>query len=330
MNDCQQEDSGENPTERPAWKAWLQLVRLPNLLTVPGDPIAGYLLAKAAGFPGEDTRFTLLAGLSIDSPWAAAGMAAAIALFVYMAGLVDNDVADLTEDRSERPGRPLPSGQISLRAARIAFGLLAFAGLILAVASGLSSLVVAACLLTAVLVYNHAAKRIPVVGPLLMGSCRALSLLLGAAAAGWRAELSLPVLVPAVVLGLYVASVTAIAAGETRSERLGLRRWMPALVLAAGFGAMAYIADFADLAGGVRPALAGIIFALWAALLGAGLSGRPEPAVVQASIGRLIRGLLFVQLIFVAVAGAPTTAAGLTFMALWFLQIRLAGWFYST
>jgi 4-hydroxybenzoate polyprenyltransferase len=327
MNDSQGENSGGNPAERLAWKAWLQLVRVPNLLTVPGDPIAGFLLAKAAGFPGEAPRFALLARLSVDSPWAAAGMAAAISLLLYMAGLVDNDLSDLAEDRADRPSRPLPSGQIGVRAARAAFAALAAAGLILAAVGGLSSLAVAACLLMAVRIYNHAAKRIPVVGPLLMGSCRALSLLLGAAAAGWRAELSLPVLVPAAVLGLYVAAVTAIAAGETRSEKLALRRWLPALVLALGCGAVACAAGSAA---GVRPAIAGVILALWAALLGTGLSGRPAPALVQASIGRLIRGLLFVQLIFAVAAGAPALAAGLVAVALWFLQIRLAGWFYST
>ena len=30
--------------------AWAQLVRLPNLLTVPGDPLAGYLLIADALF----------------------------------------------------------------------------------------------------------------------------------------------------------------------------------------------------------------------------------------------------------------------------------------
>jgi len=330
MTERRQQGAGNGPARRSTWAAWLQLVRLPNLLTVPGDPIAGFLLATAAGFPGSDSRFAFFEGIPGGALWARAGVAAVVALLLYMCGLVDNDLADLDEDRVERPHRPLPSGRISFSAARMAAGLLGAAGVCFATISGRAGLAAAGSLLAAVLLYNHAVKRIRIAGPLLMGSCRALSLLVGAAAAGWRGECSMPVLVPAVLLGLYVASVTAIAAGETRAAELGFRRWLPALVLVTGFAAVGHVAFTAGLGGWSCAPLAGGVMAIWAGLLGHRLSGRPPPAVVQASVGRLIRGLLVLQFIFTAVAGMRPAGVGAAFLALWLLQFRIAKRFYST
>ncbi|NBV85120.1 MAG: hypothetical protein EBS01_02380 [Verrucomicrobia bacterium] len=74
---------------------WLQLFRAPNLFTVPGDPIAGYLIAYA-GFFDTSIVFVTMASLAF-----------------YGAGLLLNDLIDIAEDRAERPNRPLPSGQVS-------------------------------------------------------------------------------------------------------------------------------------------------------------------------------------------------------------------------
>src|SRR5690242_3666498 len=73
-------------------RTWLQLFRAPNLLTVPGDPLAGYLLAS---FGSVDDKLSLAIGASLS---------------FYAGGLLLNDLADLPEDRRERPNRPLPSG----------------------------------------------------------------------------------------------------------------------------------------------------------------------------------------------------------------------------
>ncbi len=81
-------------------RAWLELLRPPNLFTVPGDVVAGWFLAGGSG--------------------AKAGTVAALAassLCIYSAGLVINDLADVETDRRERPGRPIASGRVSPRAA---------------------------------------------------------------------------------------------------------------------------------------------------------------------------------------------------------------------
>lgn len=48
------------------------------------------------------------------------GYLAVAALCAYAFGLVTNDIADLKTDTAERPARPLPSGEISMKEASIA------------------------------------------------------------------------------------------------------------------------------------------------------------------------------------------------------------------
>src|SRR4051794_24098067 len=101
------------PPKRPpsALRAWMQLLRPPNLFTVPGDPLAGYLFANH-GF------------LSRSLGWAMTA-----SLLLYSAGLVLNDLADEAEDRRERPSRPLPSGSVPPAGAWALAIVLALAGL---------------------------------------------------------------------------------------------------------------------------------------------------------------------------------------------------------
>lgn len=177
----------------------MDLVRVPNLFTVPGDPLAGALLAMADH------------GWNEPLPWAATGAS----LCLYAAGLIDNDLADLDEDRRDRPGRPLPSGAVSTPHASAARLVLLIAGLGLAAACNVQSFLVACAIAAAVLAYNRVLKRIPVLGPLAMGACRGLSVLLGAVAvaplaaeASWTGS-------GVAALAIYIAAVTQMARDET-------------------------------------------------------------------------------------------------------------------
>jgi 4-hydroxybenzoate polyprenyltransferase len=177
----------------------MDLVRVPNLFTVPGDPLAGALLAMADR------------GWNEPLPWAAAGAS----LCLYAAGLIDNDLADLDEDRRDRPGRPLPSGAVSAPHASAIRLVLLIAGLGLAAACNAQSFLVACVIAAAVLAYNRVLKRIPVLGPLAMGACRGLSVLLGAVAvaplaveASWTGS-------GVAALAIYIAAVSQMARDET-------------------------------------------------------------------------------------------------------------------
>ena len=85
-------------------RAWLELGRLSNLPTTFTNVLVGVAVMKSE----HSAQWT-----AITTIWLA------IACF-YIAGMALNDLADVSTDRIERPGRPIPSGHISKRAA-IAF-----------------------------------------------------------------------------------------------------------------------------------------------------------------------------------------------------------------
>ena len=228
-------------------KAWLQLFRVPNLLTVPGDPLAGFLIASSGQL---DTRvvFAMLASLCL-----------------YAAGLAINDLADFTEDKQDRPKRPLPSGAISRPAAWIITGNLVIFGLGFSFAAGPNAALMGIGVILGVTLYNFLTKRIAIIGALNMGVCRGLSLLLGAAAAiapdqrfldtgtgllDFNPLLSAVFTTTAFVSGqrffifavgaalliaLYIATVTNLARHETRPEYPKIARVLPLGTLLIGF-----------------------------------------------------------------------------------------------
>ncbi len=195
---------------------WLQLLRAPNLLTVPGDSIAGFLL-NGGNIRGNGHGVTgaVLAGLAF-----------------YAGGLALNDWFDQEEDRRQRPWRPLPSGSIAARAA-LWFGVVALAmGCICATWAGGDTGAIGMGLAVAIVVYNVGAKRHAVAGPPLMGICRSMNVLLGVSAAGhpWSAT----ALSAALMVGLYVVAVSFIAKRETEVGALGGKAWWPVVALLFG------------------------------------------------------------------------------------------------
>lgn len=177
--------------------AWLRLLRLPNLLTVPGDMLAGFLLAPAAD--GADWVQLVL-------------LAFPAGLFFYTAGILLNDLFGYAEDLRERPWRPLPAGHISRENAVATALVLAWVAAF--AAAFFDALPVALPLILCIILYNIGLKRVPWLGPLLMGACRAGNFLLGAAAAGDGLVLAPGPVIGAVVLAAYIATVTHLARKE--------------------------------------------------------------------------------------------------------------------
>ena len=181
-------------------RVWLCFLRLSNLLTVPGDILAGFLLAPAA--TGGD--------------WAQLLFASPSSLLLYGAGLAFNDLFDYAEDLRERPERPLPSGEITREAAAaatlICFWIAAF------LAAFFDALAIAIPLILCVILYNVGVKRHAFFGPFLMGASRAGNLLLGAAAAADGVPSSPLPWIGAAILGIYIAAVTRLARNETAPD----------------------------------------------------------------------------------------------------------------
>ena len=100
--------------------------------------------------------------------------AVAASALLYLAGLVLNDVFDLEIDRHERPERPLPSGRISLAAARRLGWRLLWLGVLVGTGAGLflghlRPGTIAALLAACILLYDAWLKR-TFLGPLAMGA----------------------------------------------------------------------------------------------------------------------------------------------------------------
>ena len=272
-----------NKTHHDALRGWLMLLRLPNLPTVPGDPLAGYALAAAAA----------------GSPWHAPAAAAAVgaALCLYTCGLLLNDVADVAEDRRTRPDRPLPAGRVSRSAAALAAASLAAVGMVLASLASPDTATTAAVLLLAILFYTFVARRWTAVGITVMGLCRGLSVLLGATAATPGALSTRIAPAAALVVTAYTVALAAVAIGETRRHRIGPARFGPVLAGTIGIGAALALAGTLPL-----PAL------LWTGLLvvrgrlnARRLRGTPEPTVVGQTIGCFVRDITLLQAALCAV-----------------------------
>lgn len=196
-------------------RVWLQLVRLPNLFSVPGDPLAGYLAANQGW-------------LEQSLAWVVLG-----SLFVYAGGLLMNDYYDAAEDLADRPDRPVPSGAVSRSMVGWAAAGLSAAGLAAyAMAGQMRVFVVGAVLTGMVWLYNGWAKRVAGLGAFTMGACRAMSLLAGAMCGPigtWQMAL------PAVVTtGLFIGAVTHLARFETAREVPRVPRHLPFFALLPG------------------------------------------------------------------------------------------------
>jgi len=195
-------------------KSWLQLFRVPNLFTVPGDPLAGFLLASAgAATPGPAVFLTIIASLSL-----------------YTFGLVLNDLMDYREDLAERPKRPLPSGAVNRTAAWLAAIILPGLGLAICARVGMMTFYFGCAIACAVIAYNCGLKKIPVAGAVIMGTCRGMNLLLGATLAN---VLATPALGAAMIVTIYITGVTSVARMETANPAIPplIGRLIRALIL---------------------------------------------------------------------------------------------------
>ncbi|MEW5734721.1 MAG: UbiA family prenyltransferase [Thermodesulfobacteriota bacterium] len=286
---------------------WFSLLRLPNLLTVPGDPLAGYILAGGSLSGFHDLSLLFLGCLS--------------ALFLYCFGLIQNDLTDMDLDRRERPSRPIVSGAISVPAAFAAMAAAGLAGTWIALSAGRAVFAAAFVLFVLINAYNLWAKALPIRGPAFMGACRAASLFLGAALAPQPA--SLVSLLGAVTLFSYITAVSVLSRQETRSHADLSARFYP--VLALGLGLLA-VYVFQDSTGAGR--IAFLVFGA-AALANAtqttlSIGPGTGPAEIQRSIGKFLRGLLLMQAAFASSGGGWGILLGAILAAAVFPASRLA------
>ncbi len=297
--------------------AYLQLIRLPNVVTAAADSLAGWLLVTGS--------------LLAPSRWLPL---LASSMVLYASGIMLNDVFDFEDDRLERPTRPLPSGRARRRTAAWLGGLGLALGPCVALASGFaSSGVLAAALALTILSYDAGLKR-TWLGPAVMGACRGLNFLLGMTHA---AALGGPIAwIAALAYGVFVAGITigsrSEAVGGARAPLFaGLLFQLTAVFALAAVGFCATRFPSADADRPVIPLEGMLVLALVAlALSVAALRAieRPVPVIIQKYVKTGILSLVWLHVGLVAAVRGPELA--LPIAALWLPAFLLARWLYST
>lgn len=182
---------------------YLQLMRPANIVTSVADILAGIAIASA---PGSLT----------ERAWPTALLLCLSTACLYGGGIVFNDIFDVETDKIERPERAIPSGKVSLPEASVLGTFLLSTGILLALLISPASGILAAAIALCALLYDKFGKHHPFFGPLNMGMCRGLNLLLGVsiipdALNHW----SMLALVPVV----YIFSITLTSRGEVHGGK---------------------------------------------------------------------------------------------------------------
>ncbi len=276
----------------------LRLGRVSNLPTVWTNVLAATVLAGGA-WQNARTGLVLIA----------------MSLF-YVGGMYLNDYFDRAIDARERPGRPIPAGDIAANAVAAAgFGML-FAGVVLLAATGVLAAVMGLVLGALIVAYNLFHKGVAL-SPVTMGLCRAFVYFgVAAAVAG---QVSSPVLLAGFALTAYVAGLT-YAARQESLDRVG-NLW-PLVLLAAPM--VLALPALREGAGAIVIFLGLIGWSAYAVYL---LAKRPMPGAVPRAVGALIAGISLVDAAFLAGIGAimPAFIAVAGFVATMALQRYIAG-----
>jgi 4-hydroxybenzoate polyprenyltransferase len=295
-------------------RPYAQLVRLPALPTALADVCLGALAAGA-----------------LPARWAPFGLLLVASGCLYCAGMVFNDFFDLEQDRRERPSRPLPAGTVSTRAAVRLGALLLAAGVLFALLAGWaagSALpgLLSALLAGAVLLYDARLKRTRA-GPLGMGACRFLNVLLGVSVTGTLARPVGPHL--ALVVGLYVVGLTWFARTEARTSSQSELAGAAAVLLASLLLAVPLPAH--PQGGASSPLFPYLLVALGFAV---GLPAwqaiqSPTPARVQAAVRRALFCLIVLDAVL-ATARAGTAGLLILLLLAPSLYLNRKRWLYAT
>ena len=266
-------------------RGYLELLRPPNVVTALADVLAGFAVAGL--------------GNGRALPWLLAATAG-----LYAGGVVLNDFFDRRLDAVERPERPIPSGRVrASHAAGLGTALLA-AGVASAAQATRAAAAVAICIAALVVLYDAWGKHQAAFGPVNMGLCRGLNLVLGMAA------------VPATISGhwplallsfVYIAAATAVSRGEVH----GGRRGPAGLALISLIGVVGVLAAIAVRSGSRAIAAIPLTLVLgwrvlppfWA------VYNAPRPAAIRRAVRAGVLSLVLVDAVISTVYAGPVYGA---------------------
>jgi len=190
---------------------YARLARPANLPTAAADILAGAAVAGAVSKAGAEASLSSFFG--VGSPHVDILYLVLASVFLYAGGVILNDVFDYKLDLVERPERPIPSGLIPLKLAATYGGIVLLIGILLAFVVHNLSGWIALALATAILLYDALAKKHGFFGPLCMGLCRGINLILGMTLFGtlgywWMAVIPI----------VYIFAITLISRGEVLGD----------------------------------------------------------------------------------------------------------------
>ncbi|MGA1825169.1 MAG: UbiA family prenyltransferase [bacterium] len=257
------------------FRAWLELLRPPNLFTIPGDILAGISLASFAIIKTEIIIPVVI-----------------ISLLLYMSGLILNDYFDRTIDTMERPARPLPSGKISPLSALSAGMIMIIIALFFSFLIGGYIFFITLGIVILIFLYNTILGKRAFFSPIIMGLCRGCNLLLGSAIC--KNPFTGIVFAGFGIEALYITTISIIAYHETKKAPAGIKRLLPIISpLILLILLLIY-----------KTSIIGVIVMLFtlcwifAILLHIGQDYRKIPK----RIGELIRSLIMIQCAFIALS----------------------------
>jgi 4-hydroxybenzoate polyprenyltransferase len=301
---------------------YAQLVRLPNTFTAMADIFLG----------------ALATGLLLERPAKFLCLLIASTL-LYWSGMVWNDYFDLDQDRKERPGRPLASGRVSLRAAVwMGIGFMVMGVALAGIADWqyadkvneirFRSLPISMLLVISIFLYDGMLKS-TFAGPILMGLCRSLNILLGLSILGAWPDFWGWLL--AIIVGIYIGGVTWFARTEAQVSSQPMLIGAAIAMLISLLLALTVPALALEKTTDAQPSrlfpylLAGFGCYLGVAVIAA--IRRPDPNSVQSVIKRAILGLVVLDALL---ASAFVGSFGLLLAALLIPGLFLGRWLYST
>ena len=266
-------------------RAYIELARLSNIPTCFSNVLVGCAIG----------------GLTDWSQWRTVlSVTVAIGL-LYVAGMALNDALDHTIDRTQRPGRPIPSGRISVRGAYAFAGICFVIALALLALTSTRSLYAGLVLAITIILYDWLHKKFQPAA-LLMGCCRGLVYITAAAAIAWPIEWTIAVTL-AGALTVYISIVTFIAQTEVdvtpvKRNRLALALpivvFLPAILVRPETWSWAIIAAFL--------ALTWLILAARHALA--------RPPNTKSAILTWLTGICLVDALYLTLLDQPMLALG--------------------
>lgn len=180
---------------------FIRLMRPANIVTSVADVLAG--IAISGYLMTIETEYFPVLMLCIST------------IGLYGGGIVFNDVFDAELDKIERPERAIPSGTVKLNEAVFLGTFLLLTGIAAAFTIATLSGIIAILIAFFALLYNKYAKHHLFLGPLNMGLCRGLNLLLGVSIIAVSLnEWYFLGIVPLI----YIFSITMISQGEVHGS----------------------------------------------------------------------------------------------------------------